>query len=134
MEASNIQSLQTISRLDKVGTFASLACAVHCLLIPFILTVLPLIGLGFLTEPHFEIGMIVFAVAVATMSLCWGSHIHGTKKTLLFVAAALLFFIVGHSLHSPGHWYFMALGGLCLVAGHLLNRKLCHSCKSCCGN
>lgn len=131
MALDNMESFRAVGHLDKVGTWVSLGCAIHCVLVPFFITILPLLGLSFLKEGPFEVGMIIFAVTVATLSLCWGSRIHGTHKTLLFVAAALVFFIFGHEHHSSAHWYFMATGGLCLVAGHLLNRHLCRTCSDC---
>ena len=38
----------SITRVDLVGTCVSLICAVHCLTVPFLLTVLPLAGAGVL--------------------------------------------------------------------------------------
>ena len=35
-------------RIDLVGTCVSLVCAVHCLAVPFLVTVLPLAGAGVL--------------------------------------------------------------------------------------
>jgi hypothetical protein len=34
------------ARIDLVGTCVSLVCAVHCLTVPFLVTVLPLAGAG----------------------------------------------------------------------------------------
>ena len=36
------------ARLDLVGACVSLVCAVHCLTVPFLVTVLPLAGVGVL--------------------------------------------------------------------------------------
>ncbi len=131
MAASEV-SAKRIGFLDKLGSCVSFACAIHCLAIPLVVTFLPLIGLSFLKESSFEIGMIIFAVTLAALSLCWGVRIHGEKKTLGLVLAALIFFLSGHAFDdSAAHWVFMAFGGFCLVGGHLLNRKLCKSCLAC---
>ncbi len=122
-----------VERLDKIGTVISSACAVHCIAMPFLLTSLPFLGLGFLAHGMFDIVMISIAVTLALLSLCWGHRIHGSYKTFLFIAAALSFFALGHWYEEESfHWAFMTAGGVSLASGHILNRKLCRSCNSCC--
>lgn len=138
---------RTLSRLDCIGTCVSLACAVHCMALPFVLYLLPFLGLSLLAEDQFEIAIIAVSLLIAVTSLCWGARIHHKRRTLLFVLVAAAFFILARTIgvnehlttghlsveqhHSPLHWYLMALGGLSLAAGHLLNRRLCRSCPSC---
>jgi hypothetical protein len=43
------------SRIHLVGTCLSVACALHCLTVPFLLTVLPLAGVGVLLEGWLEV-------------------------------------------------------------------------------
>jgi hypothetical protein len=131
MADSHGVALRTVGRIDRVGSCLSFACAVHCVLIPFVVTLLPLLGLGFLKHSAFEVVMVVIAVSLATLSLCWGSRIHGKKRTLFFVLGAVILFIAGHEAPFSYHWTLMGLGGLCLVGGHLLNRRLCRSCQDC---
>ncbi len=118
--------------LDRVGAGASLACAIHCVALPFVVTALPFLGLGFLASNPFELGMICFTVSLATVSFCWGSRLHGEWRTLLFVLSALLLFLIGHEVEGQLHWIVMGIGGLALASGHFLNMKLCSSCKQCC--
>ena len=120
--------------VDKVGTCISLTCAVHCMALPLIITILPFMGLGFLAGGTFEFGMIFFSLTLATMSLCWGTRIHGNRQILLFILAALIFFLTGHSIESHWHWIFMAVGGTSLAFGHILNNRLCRSCPDCSGH
>ncbi|HXD83673.1 MAG TPA: MerC domain-containing protein, partial [Rudaea sp.] len=39
---------------DRLGAAASLLCAVHCAALPFVLALLPALGLGFLANHGFE--------------------------------------------------------------------------------
>ncbi len=147
------------SLLDSVGGTLSFACALHCVALPFIITLLPLIGLSFLAHSLFELIMIGIALTLATASFCWGVRIHGQWKLLLFIAAAAALFASGMSLldhsilsgdgHSHTstlllgdisalhfssetlHWVLMGIGGLTLALGHFLNDRLCRSCSSC---
>lgn len=124
-------SKRVLSILDRVGACASTACAVHCLLLPFLITALPFVGLGVLASSTFELSMIGFAITLATLSFCWGSRLHGEWRTLLFVLSAAALFLFAHEVEGPLHWVVMAIGGAALATGHFVNRKLCNSCKQC---
>ena len=126
------RELNILNNVDRVGAVVSFACAVHCLALPLCLSVLPLLGLGFLASEGFEVGMIGFALLFATLSLCWGSRVHGRKHLFTFIAVALVLFSAAHEFgHDVGHSILMGLGGLLLVSAHILNRRLCKSCNSC---
>ncbi|NDC38926.1 MAG: MerC domain-containing protein [Proteobacteria bacterium] len=120
-----------LSVLDRVGACASTACALHCILLPFLITALPFVGLSVLASSAFELSIIVLSVTLATLSFCWGSRLHGEWRTLLFLLAAVMLFLFGHDIEGPMHWVVMGIGGFALAAGHLVNRRLCRSCKEC---
>jgi len=121
----------TLSVVDRVGATVSFACAVHCVAMPFLLSVLPLLGLSVIAHETFERCMLVVALVFAVTSSCWGLRIHRSGKiaALFFIAIALL----GFSRVCAGitHGLVLGLGGLTLSAGHFLNHHLCRSCSSC---
>ncbi|MBN8548058.1 MAG: MerC domain-containing protein [Deltaproteobacteria bacterium] len=120
-------------RLDKIGACLSFACAIHCIAMPFIITVLPLLGLGILAHSSFETFMFIITISLATASLCWGTYIHRETRVLLFLAAAiLLFYIGGFTTHSEHEAVLVGFGGVCLAVGHFINLRLCKSCRDCC--
>lgn len=121
----------TLRCLDVVGSTASLCCAVHCIALPLVITLLPVLGLGFLSSEGFEWGMIAVSITLATLALCWGRRVHGNSRTLYAIPVAVLLFIFAQTFHGDGHWICMALGGTALAAGHLLNRRLCCKCSHC---
>ncbi len=128
-------SVSPAERLDVIGASISFACAVHCVLIPFVFTVLPFVGLGFLASSAFETAMIVVALLVATGSFIWGSLVHRRRRVFVLLVVAVLFFVAAHEMSYDAHWYLMGLGGGCLAVGHLVNRRLCNSCRECaCGH
>lgn len=121
-----------LSNVDRMGAAVSFACAAHCLALPLCLSILPLVGLGFLATEGFELGMIAFALLFATLSLCWGSRLHGRKHLFGFLATALVLFAAAHEVgHNAGHAVLMGLGGILLASAHLLNRRLCKACRTC---
>jgi len=49
---------------DALGISASLACAIHCALLPLFLTSLPLFGINIIHNYWFEASMILLAMAI----------------------------------------------------------------------
>ena len=129
--ASARSSSALSARADRVGAYVSIACAIHCMALPFVITSLPLLGIGFLAERNFEIAVLVFSVLLAYASLCWGARIHGRRQILWLPAIALMLMIGGHYYHGMHEAVLVSLGALCIAAGHILNRRLCSSCHSC---
>ena len=120
------------TRIDLVGTCVSLVCAVHCLTVPLLVTVLPLAGVGVLLGGSLEILFIVASVVLATVSLCWGFRRHRQWRVFVVLGAALTMIALGRFLASePYELVFVVMGATALAAGHLLNRYLCLTCMVC---
>jgi hypothetical protein len=119
------------SRADRVGAYVSIACAIHCMALPFVITSLPLLGIGFLADRSFETAVLIFSVLLAYASLCWGARIHGRRQILWLPAIALMLMIGGHFYHGILEAVMVSSGALCIAAGHILNRRLCSTCHSC---
>ena len=66
----------SLRRADRFGMAASFLCAVHCALLPFVLALLPVIGLGFLADHRFERGFVLFAASLAAIVLVTGFRRH----------------------------------------------------------
>lgn len=96
-------------KIDSIGFLLSLICAIHCLIFPILLIVLPLIGLNFLLNQTAEKVFVLGSVLVAGFSLFWGYRYHKNTKGLkfYFVGAFLLLmatFVMGHSHeHADDH-------------------------------
>lgn len=113
------------TNLDRIGMTASTFCAIHCAVIPFAISVLPLWGLSFLAEEWMEIGMILLSLFIGIWSfgLSWLKHRR---------IAALLIFVCGFSLILLAHMFehgstahlLLPLGGLTIASAHYVNWKL----------
>jgi hypothetical protein len=120
------------ARIDLVGTCVSLVCAVHCLTVPFLVTVLPLAGVGVFLGGSLEILFIVASVVLATGSVCWGFRRHRRWRVFIVLGAALTMIAVGRFLASETYeLVFVFMGATVLAAGHVLNRYLCLTCVVC---
>ena len=130
METSE-KSLKALRVLDSIGVCLSFGCAIHCMLVPILFTVLPFLGLGFFIDETFEAVMMGITLVIASCSLCWGTRLHKRYRLFGFVVAAMALFIAAHEVAHGYHYTLVALGGLSIATAHLLNRKLCRSCTEC---
>lgn len=110
---------------DRIGATASFLCAIHCALLPFVLTLLPLLGLGFLASHTFERGFVAFAVMLAMVALVIGYRRHHRRLPLLLAVPGLLLLLLGITvidLHTLAlHSVLVTCGGLLVASGHFVN-------------
>jgi uncharacterized membrane protein YoaK (UPF0700 family) len=110
---------------DAFGIAASVACAIHCAVLPLILSSLPLFGINIIENQGFELLMIALAFVVGVYSLYHGrkKHHHSYYPMVLFAAGISLLFIKS-ILHSHSLMLLLPAVSLVVIA-HYLNYKLC---------
>src|SRR5207344_3377096 len=81
-----IKTLKKIN-LDTLGISASLACAIHCAVLPLFFTSLPVFGLEILHNKIFEYSMIAFAGIIGSYALYhgWKKHHHKVLPLVIFL-------------------------------------------------
>jgi hypothetical protein len=116
--------------VDRIGATASLLCAVHCMLLPFVLALLPLIGLEFLAGHTFERVFVACAATLASASIlvAYRRHRHPQALYLMVPGIALLLFGVAINLdvHVLLHTASVVTGGLLVASAHVTNLVLAH--------
>jgi hypothetical protein len=120
------------SLVDNVGACLSFTCAIHCMATPLLITVLPLVGLGFFLSESVELVIIAVTAGLAVGSLTWGYQHHRKWQIFLILSSAFVCIFIAH-FRVPEQYesVFMACGGILLMVGHLLNRRLCRACQHC---
>lgn len=110
---------------DAFGIAASVACAIHCAVLPLILSSLPLFGVNIIENQGFEFLMIALAFIVGVYALYHGrkKHHHSYYPMLLFAAGISLLFIKS-VLHSHSLMLLFPAVSLVVIA-HYVNYKLC---------
>ena len=110
---------------DAFGIAASVACAIHCAVLPLILSSLPLFGINIIENQGFEFIMIALAFIMGVYSLYHGrkKHHHSFYPMLLFAAGISLLFIKS-MLHSHSLMLLLPAVSLIVIA-HYVNYKLC---------
>ncbi|MDR3387070.1 MAG: MerC domain-containing protein [Rudaea sp.] len=116
---------------DRLGATASFLCAVHCAALPFVLALLPALGLGFLADHGFEHGFIVCASLLALATMVYGYRRHRVRRAFIFLlpGLALLWaggFVFDAQVGFGWHALLVALGGSSVALAHLTNLRLVH--------
>ena len=113
-----------LAKMDFAGMGLSVACAVHCLFAPALLSTIPLAGLKFISHEAVESGMIALVGLLAAFTFLNGYRIHQKIGHLVFGVIGLAIFLllrptVGESIEPIATFF----GGSAFVIGHFLNWK-----------
>lgn len=110
---------------DAIGIGASMACAIHCALLPLLFTSLPLFGLNIIHNTGFELGMIGLALAIGTYSLSHGyrKHHHSLVPLVLFFTG-FTFLVLKQFFIRYETWLLIPAVTL-IISAHLLNYRSC---------
>lgn len=116
---------------DALGITASVACAIHCAVLPLFLTSLPVLGFEVIDNLAFEYGMIMLAFIIGTYSLFHGfkKH-HHSKVPLLVFSAGMALLLAKQRWHHYQLWLLIPAVILVVVA-HYINYKLCRKANHC---
>ena len=132
---SSSDDLLRVHKLDRAGATASFLCAIHCALMPLVVTLLPLLGLSFLASEPVEWTLLAASAGLGSSSLCLGFRKHRKRRVFMVLAIALAIMVAGRVFHEHhvGIWgpVLMVIGGLMMMSAHLLNHRLCHACTRC---
>ena len=113
---------------DRIGATASFLCAIHCAALPFVLAILPLLGLSFLADHAFERGFVLCASALALFALLNGYRRHHRPLPLYLALPGLTLLILGVTFAENYsiilHSVLVTCGGLLLASAHFVNLRL----------
>jgi hypothetical protein len=110
---------------DAIGIGTSLACAVHCALLPLFLTSFPLFGINIIHNPFFEAGMILLALCIGSYSLYHGYKKHHHRWLPLIVFLAGFVFLVMKQFFVEYETWLLVPAVIFIISAHLLNFRFC---------
>jgi hypothetical protein len=110
---------------DALGVGTSVACAVHCALLPLFLSSLPLLGINIIDNTFFEVGMILLALGIGSFSLYHGykKHHHNPLSLFLFFAGFTCLVLKEFYIHYET-WLLVPAVAL-IISAHFFNYRLC---------
>ena len=116
---------------DFFGISTSIACAIHCALLPLIAGSLPLFGINIIHNNYFEWGMILLAISIGTYSLRHGfsTHHHNYLPFILFFSGCI--FLIFKQFFHQQQVMFLAPALTLIIIAHFLNFKYCRHSKVC---
>ncbi len=116
---------------DLMGMLTSLACAIHCAILPLVLTSLPLFGINIINNSLFEWTMIGIAFVVGCYALSHGyKRHHQNLKPLLVFTAGFTFLILKQVFYT--HEFLFLVPAVCLILyAHFLNFRYCGQSHTC---
>lgn len=117
--------------LDSLGLLLSSTCMIHCLALPVLITLLPIMEGTLLQEQQFHALFLILVLPTSATALTLGCRRHGdwitggvgsVGMTVLVLAA-----FWGHDwVGITGERLATMLGGAILAGGHILNFRRCH--------
>ena len=110
---------------DAAGIATTLACAIHCAVLPLILGSLPILGMNIVNNVAFEYFMIALAFAIGSYSLWHGYRKHHHSTTPLVVFALGFAFLIAKQLWHHYQYWLLPFAIIFIISAHLLNYKAC---------
>lgn len=115
---------------DKLGISASVLCAAHCALLPVLITLFPLLGIGFLMKDWVEVLMIVTSVLIAGFSLAPSYKLHQKRLPIILLLIGIGLIVLAHSvLQEKLEPFVLPAGGLTIASAHYFNRTYVCTCN-----
>src|SRR5262245_42835344 len=110
---------------DALGVGASLACAIHCALLPLFLNSLPLFCFNIIHNTWFESGMIFLALCIGSYSLYHGNKKHHHSFLPLYIFFSGFIFLVAKQFFVQYETWLLIPAVVLIISAHLLNFRYC---------
>ena len=118
--------------LDRIGITATSLCALHCILLPILLPALPLLGVSFLADHAWEHVFLLMTGVLGSVALFSGfKRYHRRFYPFYLLFLGIVVYWIKHDFSESIQPLFIIIGALLIVAAHVVNIKLCNSCKQC---
>lgn len=112
-----------------MGIGTSVACAIHCALLPVVVSSLPVFGINIIHNGFFEWGMIALAFLVGIYSLYHGFTRHHRNWQPVLLFAAGFAFLVSKQFIRQWEFQLLAPAVVLIITAHYRNYQLCHKSK-----
>ena len=110
---------------DALGITTSVACAIHCAVLPLLLSSLPVFGFDIIQNDFFEYAMIILAFAVGLYALGHGFRKHHHRFLPLSLFTIGIFFLLAKQVWHTLHIWLLFPAIIAIITSHYLNYRLC---------
>lgn len=118
---------------EALGIGASLACAIHCAIMPLALSSLPLFGINLIHNIYIELLLLGVAFAIGIFSLWHGfkKHHHHLETIGIFSVGICLFVLHQFIKFPYSALVFIVPGVAAIITAHVLNHRFCTQANHC---
>ncbi len=114
---------------DFFGMITSIACAIHCAILPLIITSLPIVGINIINNSPFEWLMIGIAFIIGSIAILHGYRSHHKSLTPFYLFSAGFIFLVIKQFFHDQEFLFLAPAIIFILYAHFLNYRYCRQPK-----
>ncbi len=116
---------------DALGMFTSVACAIHCAILPLLVASLPVFGVNIVENEAFEYGMIFLALIVGILALRHGYRKHHRSLAPILFFVAGICFLFAKQIWSNWHTVLLLPAVLLILTAHYMNYRNCRKVSQC---
>jgi uncharacterized membrane protein YkvI len=129
-----MNSIRTQRLMDKTAIALSTACAIHCLSLPILIIMLPILSTTFLGDESFHRLLLWFVFPTSVFAITQGCRRHKNWLVLLFASLGLTILLGTATLgeqvfNENSERIATVLGAMFLVFGHYRNYSCCRRNK-----
>lgn len=106
---------------DALGAAVSVACAIHCALLPLVIATLPALRLN----TFFEYGMILLAFLIGIGALRHGYRKHHRHRMPALLFATGMMLLIAKQIWQEQELLFLASALPLILGAHAWNYRLC---------
>jgi tetrahydromethanopterin S-methyltransferase subunit C len=106
---------------DGLGIITSIACAIHCVVLPLAFTSISLFGVNIVENSLFEWGMIALAFFVGVYSLLHGYKTHHQNKLPLILFSIGFLFLIAKQFWRENEIVFVLPAVVFIILAHVNN-------------
>jgi hypothetical protein len=130
MQVHTHHTSKTVDRSNRISAILSLACAIHCALMPIVFSALPLVGMQFLASHLLEGIILALGLgfgAYGVLKAYFYQHRYFPPVAVLGVGAVLIgvgFFFAAEAIEP----FLVSIGAVCVAVAQVLNIRECKRC------
>lgn len=127
--ARSSQMTKRHDHIERIAMGASLLCLIHCLALPLVIALLPILGKALPLGPDAHVWLLLFVAPTSGCALALGFRRHRRLYALLLGLSGLALVAAGVLLFLDGPWETptTVFGSLLLSLAHILNWRLRHA-------
>jgi hypothetical protein len=116
---------------DALGIAASVACAIHCAVLPLLMSSLPILGINIINNVFFEYGMILLAAAIGIYSLMHGFKKHHHQYTPMIIFSIGIVLLLLKQAIDSYRLVLLIPAVMLIICAHVINYLNCRKANHC---